>query len=93
MTELQLHTRLSSLFRETSSAHRAEFTDSEGRDPEWPLWYAEFMQVKLAQLLGRELTVSELVYWLFQLDKEYRAKSLATPWPTYYAQVLVAEYA
>lgn len=53
---------LAALLEEAGRAHHRAFTD--GTDPEWPLWYAEYLQPRLVEMGEAELTRSELVYLL-----------------------------
>ena len=84
--------QIAELFEETGKAHHQAFIETDGDDPEWPLWYAERMKEPLGELLTYDFTISELIYWLFHLDKVYREKTPAEPWATYYGNVLVNEF-
>lgn len=81
--------QIGQLFVEAGHAHHEAFIETDGADPEWPMWYANYLQAKLSAALGTELTQSEIVYWVIKLDKDYRAASPDEPWPTWYAQVLL----
>jgi hypothetical protein len=78
-------TRLAELLAQAASAHHAAFREVDGADPEWPLWYAEYLREPLQQLLGRELTLSELVFLLFSADEQHRRESPQADWKQYYA--------
>jgi NAD(P)H-hydrate epimerase len=80
--------QIATFFQEAGRAHHQAYIETDGADAEWPLWYAQYMQVRLSQLLQQDFTQSELVYWLVKLNKEYTAVSPTTPWPQWYAQVL-----
>ena len=77
--------RLASLFRETGTAHHREFIASGGDDPEWPLWYAEYLLPKMESLVPRRLTRSEIVYLLVRAERDRRALSPGLGWPEYYS--------
>ena len=79
------------LFGETGRAHHQAFSDVGGADPEWPLWYANYLQTTLNELLGTQLTQSEIVYHLVRLNRQYVALASAEPWSLYYATHLVEE--
>ena len=83
---------IAQFFQEAGHAHHQAFIETDGADPEWPLWYANYMQARLSELLQHPFTVSEVVYWVIRLDKEYRAKNPSEPWPTHYGKILVAEF-
>ena len=52
--------KLSQLLLETGHAHHQAFIETDGEDPEWPLWYADYLMDRLPAALGRELTKSEI---------------------------------
>ena len=65
--ERDLTRQLEELFREASEAHHQAYIETDGADPEWPLWYADYLRDKLALLLDATFTNSELVYMLILL--------------------------
>lgn len=83
--------RLIALFRESGPAHHQAYLETNGDDPEWPLWYAGFLRERLNGLLGTNLTKSELVYWLIAAEKERQKQGSAAAWPEYYAQFFAAQ--
>ena len=40
----ELRTNLVELLRETGHAHHAAFAATDGADPDWSIWYAEYLQ-------------------------------------------------
>ena len=85
--------RLADLFRETGTAHHQAFIQTDGADPDWPLWYAERLQERVGRLVGRPFTRSELVHFLVLADKEYARQSPRQDWPVFYADLFVQRYA
>jgi NAD(P)H-hydrate epimerase len=85
-------TELADLLRETGEAHHHAFIETDGADPEWPIWYADHLQERLSQQFEREVTQSELVYLFVLADREHRARASDQPWPEFYASVIVNEY-
>ncbi len=55
---------LAELLEETGRAHHEAFIASNGADPEWPMWYAEYLQPRIVAMGEAELTRSELIYLL-----------------------------
>jgi len=47
---------LEDLFRETGEAHHQAHIETNGADPEWPLWYAEYLRERLAPLSDTSFT-------------------------------------
>ncbi len=80
--------QVSDLFREAGQAHHKAFIRTGGDDPEWALWYAEYLQARLKPYLAQALSKSELVYWLVKTEK---GRTVAD-WPTAYAMRLLEEY-
>lgn len=80
---------LAALLKEAGHAHHEAFASTEGDDPEWATWYADYLQQKLSAFFGREISQAEIAQALTTLDERYRAHKVDTGWPAYYAQALV----
>lgn len=78
---------LAQLFREAGAAHHQAFLETDGADPDWPIWYAQHLFPTLAPLLG-EVTESEIVGWLLAWERTHQAIAPDRPWPEFYAQRL-----
>lgn len=92
MSDPTTQAQLVSLFEEAAEAHHAAYIATDGAHPDWPIWYAEYVHEKLAQLLNAKFTLSELVYVLVGLDKEIQQKAPGAKWPVYYAKSLMDRY-
>ena len=79
---------LATLLRETATAHHEAFIATNGFDPEWALWYAEYLEDKLPAHLGRDMTKSEIVYNLIAAQKAQEDDEGAEPWPQFYARFM-----
>ena len=78
---------IADLLRRTGEAHHEAYRETDGADPEWPIWYAGYIQAHIGGRLGASITRSELVYRLISAEK---AQATATEdWPTAYARVLL----
>lgn len=84
---------LAALWRETHQAHHDAYRDSDGADPDWPLWYANYLRQRLAALLGANFTTSELVYLLVALDRELQSRAPGAEWVAYYTRWFLERYA
>ena len=93
MTDTQLHTRLSHLFKDTGKAHHAAYIETDGDDPEWPLWYADHLQKPLGQALDMDFYKSQLIYCLMNADFEHGARTPETDWADFYASEFMEHYA
>ena len=78
--------QLPDLFREAGRAHHKAFISTNGEDPEWPIWYAEFLVSSLNSRLGTSLTKSELVYHLVKVEKDRSQDRSGPDWPAYYTR-------
>lgn len=85
---------LADLLMETGHAHHQAYIETDGADPDWPLWYADYLLDKLPpHLPGTTFTKTELVYLLVKLDKEQNIHAPGTNWPRWYAKYIVTNYA
>jgi NAD(P)H-hydrate epimerase len=83
--------QLTALFKRTGKAHHKAFLETDGADPDWPLWYAEFLHDKLPDILGTAPTRSQIVHFLVEADRRHAAASSEAPWPRYYARLFLRE--
>lgn len=81
------------LLIETGKAHHKAFEATDGDDPDWPIWYAEYLQKRLADQFGMEFTNSKLIYCLMRADLEHKTRAPDTPWAEFYADEMVQCYA
>jgi hypothetical protein len=80
---------LAALLLETGAAHHHAYVTTDGVDPEWASWYAPYLQARLGDRLGRSVTRSGLVYLLVKAQRQQAAEADTSPWPEYYASVLL----
>jgi glutaredoxin len=85
----ELRDGVAELLRETGRAHHKAFETTDGVDPDWPIWYAEFTRDEFAARFGMDFTRSQLVYCLMKADMEHQARSPDSPWPEFYANEMV----
>jgi hypothetical protein len=93
MTQTSTRDRIADLLRETGGAHHRAFAATNGDDPAWPRWYAEYLLAPLGDLLGRALTADALAAELRSLDVAHRTLAGAPSWPAFYADRLLMRYA
>jgi hypothetical protein len=77
---------LAALFLETWKAHHQAYMATEGFDPEWPIWYAEYLKPRLAEWFGEPLTASEIVHLLVAVEKERLGSGTKEDWTQVYAR-------
>ena len=84
--------QITTLLDETQHAHHQAYLATDGYDPDWPIWYADYLLDKLPPLLEADLTRSELTYLLVYLSKLQQLKAPGGRWSRYYAKTLVDTY-
>lgn len=92
MEASNLRQKLVDLFRSAGQAHHQAFIETDGDDPEWPLWYANYLLDPLGKELGASFTKSELVYLLVLVSKEQALRSPGAVWAAYYADFFLQRY-
>jgi hypothetical protein len=85
---------IAQLLEEVSETHHRVFRITDGVDPDWASWYANWLLrlSELPGLLGITPVRSELVSALVELDREYTANVPGEPWPSYYARELIRRF-
>ena len=79
--ETDLSGQLEVLFHEVGEAHHQAYIETDGADPEWPLWYADYLREGLGDLLDASFTKSELVL----VANEQPLRAPGANWARYYA--------
>lgn len=83
--DVERRNKLIDIFRETGRAHHAAFAATDGADPDWPIWYAEHLQIPIADALQTTFTKSQLIHCLMDADIEHATRASETDWPEFYA--------
>lgn len=84
---------LAALITDTGHHHHQAYIESDGADPEWPLWYAGYLQAQIWDAFGAVPSRSRLVYLLLAGERAHAESGGDTPWPTFYAQLIIDELA
>jgi hypothetical protein len=85
--------RVAALLHEAAETHHIVYRITDGEDPDWASWYADWL-VRLSELpkiLGRTPVRSELVFMLVQLDRDFTATKRDEPWETFYARRILGK--
>ena len=77
MMETDLAGQLEGLFHEVGEAHHQAYIETDGADPEWPLWYADYLRERLSALLDASFTKSDLVHMLVLVATSSRSEPQA----------------
>ncbi len=84
---------IADLMRETGSAHHQAYLRTDGEDPDWPIWYANYLVKPLSRLFETEFTRSQLVYCLMDAEFERAALAPDAEWHRYYAEHFAERFA
>jgi hypothetical protein len=87
--------QVADLLQEVSETHHTVYRISDGADPDWASWYADWLinLSELPDILGRPPVRSQLVSLLVSLDNEYTDANPEPPWPQWYADRIVERFA
>lgn len=85
----ELRQGVAKLLVETAHAHHKAFEETDGADPDWPIWYADYARDAFAKSFGMEFTRSQLVYCLMNADIEHQARAPESDWADFYAKEIV----
>lgn len=84
--------RIAALLQEAAGLHHRVFRITDGADPDWAGWYADWL-VRLSELpdlVGRPPVRSELTWLLVELDREPAGDE---PWERRYARRIAEHFA
>ena len=86
--------RISALLHEAAETHHIVYRITDGEDPDWASWYADWLveHSELPDLLEVKPVRSELVYMLVRLDKRYTMDGPDEQWENYYARGLLEHF-
>jgi glutaredoxin len=89
----ELREVIGKLLLDTGHAHHKAFEVTNGADPDWPIWYAEYAKDTFAEQFGMHFTKSQLIYCLMNADFEHEARAPDSEWPDFYANEIIERYA
>ncbi len=80
---------LADLLAETGRQHHEAFIDTDGADPEWPLWYANYLSGRIDAFVDVPPTTSKLVQCLVNAADAHATEAPDEPWPSFYAEYIL----
>lgn len=89
----KLKEEIAELLVETGKAHHEAFAATNGEDPDWAIWYADYARDRFAERFGMHFHKSQLIYCLMNADYEHQAQATDSDWPAFYANQIVERYA
>jgi hypothetical protein len=86
--------RVAALLSEAAETHHRVYRISDGDDPDWASWYADWLArlSELPLILGRTPIRSELVWLLVGLDKQYTESDPGPAWQRWYAERMLEHF-
>jgi hypothetical protein len=83
---------IATVLHEAAELHHAVWRNTDGEDPDWASWYADWLldHSELPELLGATPVRSHLVHALVELDWAHEATG--GRWEDAYARGLVARF-
>lgn len=92
MEKINVSQKIEELLSETSKEHHQAFLETNGLDPEWPMWYAGYLKEKLSTLLNIEITKSELIFLLITAENKKAKSTSKKSWQKYYADFISKKF-
>lgn len=84
---------ITALLHQAGEEHLATHKETNGDDPEWPIWYASYLlENGFETLLYAKLLKSDLIYLLVLVDKQQKSEAPGSQWEKYYADFFVKRY-
>ncbi|MBW2222755.1 MAG: hypothetical protein JRF54_00795 [Deltaproteobacteria bacterium] len=77
--EIQIK-QLAELFKKTGQAHHQAFIETDGEDPDWPIWYAGYLEDRLTPFLAAPITRSRLVFCLTRRGRNTTRNASSNVW-------------
>jgi hypothetical protein len=79
--------RIADLLHEAAETHHIVFRITDGEDPDWASWYADWLLdcSELPEVLDTRPVRSHLVHALVELDRLYVAAAASERWEDWYA--------
>jgi hypothetical protein len=86
--------RVAALLHEAAETHHTVYRITEGDDPDWASWYANWLLdlSELPDVLGSRPVRSHLVHALVELDREFTSSERAEGWEDWYAGRIVERF-
>ncbi len=91
--DIELRNKTVDLLLEAGRAHHTAFAATDGADPDWSIWYADYLKEPFAHRLDMNFHRSQLVYCLMDADYEHQVRSPDSNWPEFYADEIIERFA
>lgn len=81
--------RLAELLMATGHQHHEAFIETDGADPEWPLWYADYLSGRIDAFVDARPTKSKIIQCLMNAADAHAIEGPDEPWPPFYANYIL----
>jgi len=78
--------KLAALLKQTGEAHHEAFAATDGEDPDWAIWYADYLRDRLTPFLATPITRSRIIFCLVATADEHETADPDAPWTGFYAR-------
>ncbi len=92
MEKRELKKELVELLVATGQTHHKAFIETDGVDPDWAVWYGDFLKKKFDELFDSNLESCEIAAELIDLDTEFNIKPRTKHWTEFYADELIGKH-
>jgi len=89
----ELNDQLSAIFTEVEMAHHKAINGADNNDPEWPIWYADYLQEPLSEVFHNRFLKSSLIYCLMNANLEHISEAADIPWQQFYSRHFIEHFA
>ncbi len=79
---------LAALLVKTGHSHHEAFLATDGADPEWPLWYSQYLEGRIDSFLDVHPTRSKIIQCLLNADEAHSSHGADQPWQDSYAEFM-----
>ena len=84
---------ITDLLHQAGEEHLATHKETNGDDPDWPIWYTDhLLENGFETLLDAKLLKSDLIYLLVLVDKQQKSEAPGSQWEKYYADFFVKRF-
>jgi hypothetical protein len=89
---IQIFKQIQRLLQLAAKEHHKAYRETDGFDPDWPMWYAEYLHKQLIKILNASFSKQELSDLLILMDKEYSLNPSETDWASFYTNWLLKNF-
>jgi hypothetical protein len=85
----RLFEEIQRLLQIAAKEHHNAYSRTDGFDPDWSMWYAEYFHKPLIKILNASFSKQELSNLMILMGKEYSRNPTETGWTCFYPNWLL----